>query len=79
MVHLSKLKMLSRWATMGLAGFLGAYGYSYLHADHPAWTDAARYGVLPLLHASGALAWVKAQAVQLAEPLRASPFRKLAA
>ena len=55
MVHLSKLKALPRWAYVGVVGFLGAYSYSYLHADHPAWTDAARYGVLPLLQASGAL------------------------
>ena len=79
MVHLSKLKALPRWAYVGVVGFLGAYSYSYLHADHPAWTDAARYGVLPLLQASGALGWAKARAIQLAQPFLVCPLLRVAA
>ena len=79
MVHLSKLKALPYWAYVGLVGFLGAYSYACLHAGHPAWTDAARYGVLPLLQASGALDWAKARAIQIAQSLHACPLRRFAA
>ncbi len=78
MVQLSKLKALPHWAFLGLAGFLGAYAYSYFHIDHPLWTDAARFGALPLLQASGPLAWLKARYIQLVQPLRACPLRTLA-
>ena len=79
MVHLSKLKALPHWAYLGCAGFLGAYSYSYFHAGHPLWTDAARFGVFPLLQASGALGWAKARAIRLAQPFRGCPLRRLAA
>jgi hypothetical protein len=46
-----------RWSTVGVAGFAGAYAYSQFHAGHPLWTDAARYGVFPVIRLSGAWGW----------------------
>lgn len=79
MIHLSTPKALPHWADVGRVGFLGNYSYSCLHAEHPAWTDTARDGVLPLLQVSGALGCAKARAVQLAQPLRTYSLRRLAA
>jgi hypothetical protein len=70
-------RALPHWLWLGVVGFTGAY--AQLHAGRPVWTDAARFGVLPLLQASGVLGWFKARAAHLAQPLRACPLRALIA
>ncbi len=74
MIYRSKLKTLPHWAYLGFVGFLGAYAYSFFHNGHPLWTDAARFGVFPLLQASGALGWLKGRAAQIVQPLRTCPL-----
>lgn len=72
MLTQSRLRFLVRWSSIGFASFLGAYVYSQLHAGHPVWTDAARYGMLPVARLSSAWVWQQGHIAQWFHSFRAS-------